>query len=304
MARKRFTLILFGIIVSCGFLEAQTLDETIKKVAAEMSERLTTGNIVAFSAKNFRSKTSRLNEYVADELNNAIANIGKLKLAERARLAAIRDELQFNDTFEVSQESAMEMGRMTGAQSIITGSIEIIGSTYRLRFQVIATENATVQYSFSGNVVNDSVLKSLLLSDSELLNFTTGQRAGAAALNLLFGAGSFFVERDGFGGGITAGLEGVGIIAMVAGQLLYTAESASWGKYGDDYTILDSYYAYPFFIGLATYAGGAIFGIVRALIYDRPDSAIGMIPNNGLNIDLVSTQNNDLGVNVSYKWKY
>ncbi|MDR2393516.1 MAG: hypothetical protein LBD93_05110 [Treponema sp.] len=56
--------------------------------------------------------------------------------------------MDFNMFDEVSDESAQGIGRMFGAQSIIIGSIEVIGSQYRIRFQAIATEGATIECAF------------------------------------------------------------------------------------------------------------------------------------------------------------
>ena len=87
-------------IVSLGFVQAQTLDEAIKNAAAEISEKLQNGSSVAVI--NFKSESTRLTDYVIDELNGTIVNIGKLKPVERRSLNAIRDELDFNMSGEVS----------------------------------------------------------------------------------------------------------------------------------------------------------------------------------------------------------
>lgn len=50
------------------------------------------------------------------------------------------------------------------------------------------------------------------------MDFTPQERLTASALNLLFGAGSFFVERDKFGGILTASFEGVGVFIIILGN--------------------------------------------------------------------------------------
>jgi uncharacterized membrane protein YfcA len=194
---------------------------------------------------------------------------------------------------EVSDESAQGIGRMFGAQSIIIGSIELIGSRYRIRLQAIATEGATIEYAFSEDIRSDKVLESLLQRTNDLVDFTFEERLKASALNLLFGLGSFVVERDKFGGGVTAALEGVGTVVVVA-TLIY-----SWGE-----PMAISETTYPFFIGLGCYAGGAIFSIIRAQIYHKPGSQVAIRPLDGLSLDVVPTANDDLGYKISYTWRF
>lgn len=298
MFKKNCGLAVFVMALTCGGLQAQTLDSSIKNAASEMSSRLPKGSVIAVI--NFQSQSTRLTDYVIDELNNAIVNSGALSPVERRRLNAVRNELQFNMSGEVSDESAQNIGRMLGAQSIVMGSIEIIGSQYKIRFQAITTETAAIQYAFSENIKNDSVLESLLQGTNYLVDFTLQERLGTSALNLFFGAGSFFIEQDKFGGGVTAAIEGLGVVAMITGMVLHE----TWYS---DTPMLKTYYAYPFCIGLGTYAIGAVFGIIRGQIYHKPGSQIAKMPFDGWGIDLVSTtseNNENLGLKISYTWRF
>jgi hypothetical protein len=296
MLKRNLGLAVFVIALTCVKLQAQTLDDSIKNAASELSGNLAEGTVVAVI--NFQSQSTRLANYVIDELNNAIVNIGKLKTVDRRRLDEVRSELEFNMSGEVSDESAQSIGRMLGAQNIIMGSIEIIGSMYRIRFQAIATETATIQYAFSDNIRNDSVLESLLQGTNYLVDFTFQERLSASALNLLFGSGSFFVEGDKFGGGVTAALEGLGVVGIVF-ALAHKA-----GNYNDEDKLVDTYDAYPFFIGIGFYVGGAIFGVIRAQTYHKPGSQVAAAPFNGLALDVVPTAHKDIGVKISYTWRF
>jgi hypothetical protein len=318
MAKKGFLkpIAYLLVLVACvTTLHAQTLDAAIKNAANEMSEKLQRGSTIAVAS--FKSESSRLTDYVIDELNGSVVTIGDLKVVERRRLDAIRDELNLNMSGEISDESAQRIGRMFGAQNIVIGSIEIIGNVYRIRFQAISTEGATIQYSFSENIKNDSVLETLLAGSNTLVDFTPTQRMTASALNLAFGAGSFLIEGDKLGGGITAGVEGVGVVLFIYALAQYNSK-ISQGLYAADkewdYTrdelkttktlsIESSYEAYPYFIGIAAYTGGAIFGAIRAQIYHKPGSRIAHTPLDGLKLDLVADHNSNAGLQVSYTWR-
>jgi TolB-like protein len=296
MMLKKFLAIL-GVMAACGSLHTQSLDDAIKNAASEISSRLESGSAVAVIG--FQSQSTRLTDYAIDELNNAIVNIGKLRPVERRQLDAVRSELNFDMSGEVSDESAQSIGRMLGARYIVTGSIEVIGSLYRIRFQAIATETATIQYAFSENISNNSVLESLLQGTNYLVDFTFNQRLGASALNLLLGTGSFFIEGDGLGGGITAAVEGLGVVSIITAVIIKSA------FYNPEDPIIKTYdAAYPFFIGIGLYAGGAIYGIIRAATYHKHGSQMSMLPIDGLRMDLVSSGNNDMGFKISYTWRF
>ena len=160
ITKKKLFISFFSLLLCSGFLSELTLDEAIGQAAAGLSDRLKSGSTVAVLI--FESDSTRLSNYVIDDLNGEIVRLGRLRAVERRRLEAVRGELHFNISGEVSDESAQSIGRMVGAQSIVMGSVLRIGALYRLRFQAISTENAIIQYVFSENINNDATLASLL----------------------------------------------------------------------------------------------------------------------------------------------
>jgi len=100
------------------------------------------------------------------------------------------------------------------------------------------------------------------------------------------------------GGGITAAFEGLGVVAMIAAQLM----KSSW--YDSDESFLDTYLAYPFFIGLGSYLGGAIYGIIRAQTYHKPGSQIANSPFERLQLNLVSHDSKNIGLEATYRWRF
>jgi hypothetical protein len=173
---------------------------------------------------------------------------------------------------------------------------------------VLEVETAAIRYSKTFTIENDRVVKSLMSDGAGgIADFSTGERIGAGALNLLFGIGSF-IQRDTRGGVVTAVLEGLGVVAFVWGAVGFSAELSY--EYGGDYnsrsdmTLLDSYYVYPFIGGIVLYTGGAIYGIIRAATYNKPGSVVVMNNPSPLDIGLVSDHRGDVGLRVSYTLRY
>ena len=295
-------ILVFAVLIFlAAIVHAQTLNSAIEEAANEISERLPERTTVVVI--NFQSDSERLTDYVIDELNGKIANIGKIRPVERRLLNELRSELNFNMSGEVSDESAQNIGRMLGSRYIILGSIDFIGSQYRIRFRAITTETASIEYSFFQNIRNDAVLESLLRGTGALADFTSEERIRASALNLFFGLGSFTVQKDYIGGGITAAFEGVGTVLLVYSIAMYNSKM-KYGEYWQETTLTTSFEAYPFFAGLGLYLGGAIFGIIKAQIYSKPGSRIAVSPIDRLQLNLVSHNNENTGLQIKYKWSF
>jgi TolB-like protein len=156
-----FMVIIFLIINSALFAQqALTLDSAIRAAARDIENRLETGAKIVIL--NFRSPSTRFSGYVIDEIMTEFVNNGKLEVVDRANLALIRAEMNFQMTGEVSDASAQSIGRILGAQFIVSGSIEEMSGSYRMRFRVIAVETAMVQAMTSHNVRSDAQITRLM----------------------------------------------------------------------------------------------------------------------------------------------
>ncbi|MDR3302188.1 MAG: CsgG/HfaB family protein [Spirochaetaceae bacterium] len=304
--------VVLGFVLLSGIVSAQsiTLDEAIKNAAAEMSGKLPKGSTIAVI--NFRSSSTRFTDYVIDELNDALVNAGGLKPIERRRLDSLQTELKFNMSGDVSDDSAQRIGRMLGARNMVLGSIDVTGSIYRVRFQAVSVESATLQFSYTADVKSNDTMESLMRGGL-LADFSPEQRAGAVALNLAFGMGSFFIEKDISGGTVTAVFEGIGLVAIIVASALYNADYPDRGSsyYEEAGTsrraIGRTYYAYPLYIGIAAYVGGAVFGIVRAITYHKPASTLASKKPDGFdgfNVEITPTSHNTVGLKLAYTMRY
>jgi len=152
------------------FPQSMTLDEAIKITASELGQRINGGRIsnINFSftqykiaVLNFSSDWVKLSSYVIDELNNAIVRNGSLTVVERQKLDVVRQEQKFQMTGEVSDESAQNIGKLVGAQLVLSGSFVVIGNTYRFRTRVISVETGVLEYSNSLDIKKDALLTAL-----------------------------------------------------------------------------------------------------------------------------------------------
>jgi hypothetical protein len=82
-------------------------------------------------------------EFIANELEFLMVENGQT-LIDRSQLDAIRKEQNFQLSGEVDDESAVSIGKIAGADIIITGAVTGTGNLRRLRLRALNTQSAQV----------------------------------------------------------------------------------------------------------------------------------------------------------------
>jgi TolB-like protein len=161
-AKKAFICFLLSASVMSVHAQepAATIDPAIVALAGSLAERLPAGTIVAML--NFSAPETRASEYIIEEFNTVLANLGRLRVVDRRNLELLQQELNFQMSGDVSDESAQAIGRMLGAQAIISGSLSPMGDGYRMRIQAISVETAQIQSADTADIVLDRRLANLL----------------------------------------------------------------------------------------------------------------------------------------------
>jgi TolB-like protein len=157
---KKIFLTVFFVIPCFIFAQnALPLDTALSNSTDYLNKRIPAQSKVVIL--NFTSNWAALSEYIIEELTGYIVNEGSLTVVDRRNMEAIRQEMDFQLSGEVSDETAQSIGQKLGAQTIISGSITAIGNTYRLRIRAIAVKTAQIQGMHNIDVVQDSRLAAL-----------------------------------------------------------------------------------------------------------------------------------------------
>ena len=139
---------------------AVSLDTAIQQASKDINDTLPAGTKVALL--NFTSGSDVLSDYVIEEMSIALVKGRKLTVVDRKEIDLIRGEMNFQMSGEVSDESAQEIGKLLGAQSIVSGSLVNMGDTHRFRTKVINVISAAIETSSSISVANNSQIQFLL----------------------------------------------------------------------------------------------------------------------------------------------
>jgi hypothetical protein len=129
----------------------------------------------------FDSSSVRFSSRMIDDLTETLLNDG-VRVVDRKNLEDVMREQNFQMSGNVSDESAVGIGKMLGAQSIVIGSGENMVDYYRVQFRMLSVETGEVQVQASQNIRYDSVMRRLLsdrTGDIGNTRFAVGARLGA-----------------------------------------------------------------------------------------------------------------------------
>ena len=158
--RKFFIVLMTAIASVCYAQQSVTLDRAIAASTVYLAGQLEHGAKVALMPID--SPGEELSEYILDELTAYIVNEGKLVVVDRRNMELLLNELDFQLSPEVNDETAQSIGKILGVQYIISGSFSILGDLYRLRVGAIAVETAQITAMLNLTIQEEPILAALL----------------------------------------------------------------------------------------------------------------------------------------------
>ena len=162
MKRIIFLCIFWSVSALCfAQTSVTTLDRALSDAVVYFGGRLEGGAKVIIL--NINTASPQLSDYIIDELAMNFVNNSRLIVIERRNLELIRQEMNFQMSGDVSDETAQAIGRILGAELIVSGSLTALGDLHRLRLQALSVETAQIAGMINLNVPsNDRVIMALL----------------------------------------------------------------------------------------------------------------------------------------------
>jgi hypothetical protein len=142
--------------------QEDNLDAAIRETSDYLNKQLSKGNKLMIL--NVQSEFPALSEYIIDELIANTVNDRVFSVVDRQQLNTIRAELDFQMSGEVDDETAQSLGRMAGAQIIISGAVSQLGDLYRLRVRALSVQSAQIEGQFNRNIPNGITIAALVRS--------------------------------------------------------------------------------------------------------------------------------------------
>jgi TolB-like protein len=147
-------------------LRAQkTLAEGISDLASQISAKATQVQKKKIAVLPFHELDGRatiLGTYLAEELITDLFNIGGLEIVERAMVDKLLGEIKLGQTGLVDPETAKKIGKLSGVDAVVTGTITDLKSYVAINCRLIDTQTGTIFAAAKISVVQDDSLRSVL----------------------------------------------------------------------------------------------------------------------------------------------
>jgi hypothetical protein len=139
-----------------------TLDDALNNSINYLSVQIPQDKTVLLF--NIECNNRDISDYIINELTSAIVNNDHFTLVDRKNMEALETELNFQLSGMVSDETSISVGRMTGAEIVISGSFTNMGKSYKLYIQASSVETSQILASKIYTVKKDKKLTALLKS--------------------------------------------------------------------------------------------------------------------------------------------
>ncbi|GHT83621.1 hypothetical protein FACS1894137_05230 [Spirochaetia bacterium] len=311
MKKKLFLLswLLIGIVSGTViFAQNITIDTAIDEAAKSVLNSVPQGTKIA--VLNITTDIVGISDYVVDELIVKLVNTQAFQVVPRkeVELQAAKNELDFQMSGFVSEESAKLMGHFLGAGSIITGTFSRDSSdSFRLIVNAIDVESFTYQVSYRTSLKEDKTLNSFLVDAgvSFYQDYTIGERLKTGALNMAFGIGSA-IQKD-HRWWISGSVEAIGIVLIIVGEATYPqnrrleSTAAQYRKYENDYAEAVRSNEAMILSGSILTAVGIGLGFALPFFYHKPNNTkISLFDPGAWDIGLMAAGTNINGVKIGY----
>ena len=271
------------------------IEAALAETAEQFSKTIKTGSTIAIVG--ISSDTEEMSDFMLDELTVNFVRLRKLKVADRANLAAIKKEMNFQLSGEVGDDSIQQIGAMAGAQTVIRGTLKPFGESFLLVIHALNVTTAAVEDIYRAKIDGNETL-ALLLSvgvkngSKKVLRadrYHGGELAKLGFGNLLFGTGAY-IAGNYVDGAVLTVWHAANLSMFIGGMIgLFEGDTAAGIA----------------FLSLGCISGAAriIYGFVRPKYYVKRNKNKSMGAAdilNGLNFAVVPLENGKAAVSLGY----
>ena len=153
-----FSLLIF-FLSALAFSQGK-IDSVIQRTGLEIANAVSNNSIICIL--NFSSPKKEMSDYVQTQLTSAVMETARVKVVTRSNMSKIDEELMFQASGLVSDESALSICQRLGANAIVFGEITELDNKYDLRLRMLDVESAAYilfkTYSFSRSSKTEQLL--------------------------------------------------------------------------------------------------------------------------------------------------
>lgn len=132
-------------------------DQIAKRAAADHKTK-----IAVLPFRELGGQPTVFGTYLAEELVTGLVNVGGFDLVERATLDKVMGELKLNESGSIDPAVAKSVGKLVGADAIVTGTITDLQSYVAVNCRLIDSETGRIFAATSTRVVKDDDVKKVM----------------------------------------------------------------------------------------------------------------------------------------------
>jgi TolB-like protein len=108
---------------------------------------------------NIDGRKSILGRYLAEQTSNNLFRNSDLRFVERAQINRVIEEMNFGTSGFVSDESAIRIGRLLGAEAVVLGTMTRIGRRISVSIKVVETESGRILSSGATEIEGEEFIE-------------------------------------------------------------------------------------------------------------------------------------------------
>lgn len=139
----------------------------INRMSVVIATKISSSNklaVVDFTDLN--GNVTELGRFISEEMSVALADISTdLVIVDRTHLKSIIKEHKLSSTGIINPDTARELGKISGVDALITGSLTPFDEKVRIIVKVLNTNTAKIIGTVDGNIAKTKGIENLLASD-------------------------------------------------------------------------------------------------------------------------------------------
>ena len=144
-----------------------TLESRLASIAEEVSAKIEAAKrdtIAVLPMPHPDGTCTVLSVYVADELSQLLSTLPnkQLKITERMQLEQIMKEAQLPDDGLLYPQTTQQLGKISGIEALVVGSLTPVGDQVRVQLRIIATDTARTVASVAASIPKTPAVVELL----------------------------------------------------------------------------------------------------------------------------------------------
>jgi len=189
LAARRVTCALLMFAATFGVpLRAEAYEKEVQSWVKSLSPKLCTPTcrrVAVVDFNDLQGNVTELGRFLAEELSVSLGSVPGLTVVERARLGQILREQRLESSSLVSPETIQQVGRISGVEALILGTITPFSDTIRVSLKVLDTRTAGLIVAAGGEVPKTGGIADLLQK-----GINDGQESGGTITTAHGGSGA------------------------------------------------------------------------------------------------------------------